>query len=64
MNGFPERPRPTVWHRLFLFALALLNLWACFGALKQRHIVGFANGAVAILLVLLALATGKRRQRA
>jgi hypothetical protein len=64
MNGLPERPRLPVWQTIFLFALALLNLWVCFGELKQRHIVGFANGAVAILLLLLAVATGRRRQRA
>jgi len=61
MNGPPERPRLAVWQRLFLPALALLNLWACYGALKQRRIVGLANGALAILLLLLAVATRRRR---
>ncbi len=58
----PTKPGwPSGWQRLFLFALALLNLWVSYVIFRDRPILALANGAMAAALLILLLATWRKR---
>ncbi len=49
---------PSLWQRIFLLVLAVLNLWAVF---ERRWALALMNGVMAVvLLVLLILTWGKK----
>lgn len=52
---------PSGWQRLFLFTLALLNLWISYVIFSMHRLMASANAAMAAVLLLLLITTWRRK---
>ncbi len=52
---------PSGWQRLFLFALALLNLWVSYVIFSVRPLLASVNAGMAAILLLLLATTWRRK---
>jgi hypothetical protein len=56
-------PWPSLWQRLFLVALVILNIWEAYVLFPQRPSLALLNGAIGFLLLVALASTWARKRR-
>ncbi len=56
-------PWPSLWQRLLLLALVILNIWEAYALFPQRPSLALLNGAIGFLLLVALASTWARKRR-